>query len=164
MSRTVRESLEGSITATADVDAAVRIRVALARINRSLRLSSDRTITPSQTSALARIGESGSLRLGVLATLEGIAPATMSKVVDSLDTQGLVQRGPDALDGRACLIQLSSDGQALLHRLRATSDAAIDQSLASLSPTERTTVQRALPVLEKLSRLLQANAATSLNP
>lgn len=130
------------------------LRVAVARIHRALRAQTHRPTTPSQTSALARIDQAGSLRLGVLASLEGIAPATMSRVVDSLETQGLIERVPDPRDGRASLIQLSAEGRELLHRLRTTSTAAIDQALASLSNGERDLMRRALPVLEKLSSRL----------
>src|ERR1019366_8593968 len=111
------------------VSTAVGLRVAVARIYRSLRARSDHQLTPSSTSALARVAHEGPIRLGVLAQLEGIAPATMSKVVDNLQAQRLLVRVPDALDGRASLIELSDEGAALLHQLRSTSTRAIDQAL-----------------------------------
>ncbi len=141
-----------------EVTTAVAVRVAVARIYRFLRIRTERNITPSQTSALARIGQAGPLRLGALAQLEGIAPATMSRVVDSLEAQALIERVPDALDGRASLIQLSREGGELLHQMQSTSTVAIDQALASLSASERALMERAVPVLEKLSDLLQASA------
>ena len=149
-------------TAASDIDTAVGLRVAVARIHRSLRVQADRRLTLSETSALARIDQARSLRLGALAKLEGIAPATMSKVVDSLQVRGFVERVPDALDGRASLIQMSPAGVKFLHRWRTTTTAAIDQALASLSASERVLMRRALPVLEKLSDHLQANAADHL--
>jgi DNA-binding MarR family transcriptional regulator len=147
-------------TSAASVNTAVGLRVAVARIYRSLRARSDHQLTPSATSALARIAHGGPLRLGVLAQLEGIAPATMSKVVDNLETQRFIVRVPDVLDGRASLIELSDEGAALLHQIRSTSTRAIDQALASLSDTERSALDRAVPILEKLSELLQANTSS----
>jgi len=147
-------------TSAPGVNTAVGLRVAVARIYRSLRTRSDHQLTPSATSALARIAHEGPLRLGVLAQLEGIAPATMSKVVDNLETQRFIVRVPDVLDGRASLIELSDEGAALLHQIRSTSTRAIDQALASLSATERSALDRAVPILEKLSELLQANTSS----
>ena len=147
-------------TSASGVNTAVGLRVAVARIYRSLRARSDHQLTPSATSALARIAHGGPLRLGVLAQLEGIAPATMSKVVDNLETQRFIVRVPDVLDGRASLIELSDEGVALLHQIRSISTRAIDQALASLSATERGALDRAVPILEKLSELLQANTSS----
>ena len=147
-------------TSAPGVNTAVGLRVAVVRIYRSLRARSDHQLTPSATSALARIAHGGPLRLGVLAQLEGIAPATMSKVVDNLETQRFIVRVPDVLDGRASLIELSDEGAALLHQIRSTSTRAIDQALASLSDTERSALDRAVPILEKLSELLQANTSS----
>ncbi len=147
-------------TSSSNVSTAVSLRVAVARIYRSLRAGTDHQLTPSGTSALARVGHEGPLRLGVLAQLEGIAPATMSKVIDNLEVQGLTVRVPDVLDGRASLIELSSEGVALLHQIRSTNTRAIDQALASLSDTERTALDRAVPILEKMSELLQANTSS----
>jgi len=146
---------------SSNVSTAVGLRVAVARIYRSLRSRSDHQLTPSGTSALARVANEGPLRLGALAQLEGIAPATMSKVVDHLAAQGLLVRVPDALDGRASLIELSKKGVALLHEIRSTSTFAIDQALASLSIEERATLDLAVPILEKLSDLLHATTSAS---
>jgi len=154
-----RRSTPGS-TSSSDVGTAVSLRVAVARIHRSLRARTDHQLTPSGTSALARVAHEGPLRLGVLAQLEGIAPATMSKVIDNLEVQGLTVRVPDVLDGRASLIELSSEGVALLHQIRSTNTRAIDQALASLSLSERTALDRAVPILEKMSELLQANTSS----
>ena len=144
---------------TADV--AVDLRVAIARIYRSLRASADHRVTPSQSSALARIGQAGPLRLGALAQLEGIAPATMSKVVDSLEVQGLVERTPDVADGRASLVTLSADGTSLLDHLRSSSTAALDRALITLDVDELDLLRQTLPVLEKVSSHLQADVAKS---
>ena len=156
MGTTPRDRATRVSTPTAGVSTAVGLRVAVARIYRSLRTRSDHRLTPSATSALARVGHEGPLRLGVLAQLEGVAPATMSKVVDHLAGEGLLVRVPDAHDGRASLIELSDQGTALLNQIRSTSTLAIDQALASLSAAERSTLDRAVPILEKLSEFLQS--------
>ena len=143
-----------------EVDGAVEeasgLRVALVRIYRQLRARSGSDITPSQSSALARIEQSGPIRLGSLAELEGTTAATMSRVIDSLGQRQLIDRVPDPLDGRASLIQLSPEGGALLHGLRVRNTEALRSALAELSPQQRKAVRQAIPVLELLSDLLQS--------
>ena len=143
-----------------EVDGAVEeasgLRVALVRIYRQLRTRSGSDITPSQSSALARIEQSGPIRLGSLAELEGTTAATMSRVIDSLAQRQLIDRVPDPLDGRASLIQLSPEGGALLHGLRVRNTEALRSALAELSPQQRKAVRQAIPVLELLSDLLQS--------
>jgi DNA-binding MarR family transcriptional regulator len=143
-----------------EVDGAVEeasgLRVALVRIYRQLRARSGSDITPSQSSALARIEQSGPIRLGSLAELEGTTAATMSRVIDSLAQRQLIDRVPDPLDGRASLIQLSPEGGALLHGLRVRNTEALRSALAELSPQQRKAVRQAIPVLELLSDLLQS--------
>jgi len=112
-------------------------------------------ITPSQSSALARIESDGPVRLGTLAELEGTTPATMSRVIDSLADLGLIERVTDPLDGRARLVQLSPEGGALLTDLRRRNTEALRTAIADLDDAERATVTAAIPVLQHLSDLLQ---------
>src|SRR5271169_2488497 len=136
------------------LDTAVALRVAVARIHRALRSRAERPVTASQSSALARIEQEGPVRLGVLAQLEGVAAATMSKVVDGLEEHGLIERVADEADGRASLVRLSADGAATLHELRAASTLAISSVLEELDAPESACLREALPVLEHLAELL----------
>lgn len=140
-----------------DVREAAALLVSLTRISRQLRSSSRSAkddVTPSQTSALARIEQLGPLRLGVLAEVEGTSAATMCKVVDGLETRNLVTRVPDPEDGRASNLQLSGEGGALLAELRARSTEALRTALAALDVGERDVVAQTIAVLERLSDLL----------
>jgi DNA-binding MarR family transcriptional regulator len=140
-----------------DVREAAALLVSLTRISRQLRSSSRSAkddVTPSQTSALARIEQSGPLRLGVLAEVEGTSAATMCKVVDGLETRNLVTRVPDPEDGRASNLQLSGEGGALLAELRARSTEALRTALAALDVGERDVVAQTIALLERLSDLL----------
>ncbi len=139
------------------VEEASDLRVALLRIQRQLRTRSGSDITPSQSSALSRIEQSGPVRLGSLAELEGTTAATMSRVIDSLADRQLIERVPDPDDGRASLVRLSPEGGALLHGLRARYTEALRGALADLSDEEQRVVRRAIPVLERLSDLLQSS-------
>ena len=139
------------------VEEASGLRVALVRIQRQLRAKSGSDITPSQSSALARIEQSGPVRLGTLAELEGTTAATMSRVIDSLADRSLIERVADPQDGRASLVRISSQGGALLHDLRARNTEALRGALDQLSDEEQRVVRRAIPVLERLSDLMQTS-------
>ena len=137
------------------LDDAVAIRVAVARLQRQLRARMGGQLTPSQSSALARLEQYGALRLGTLAEHEGTSAAAMSKIVASLEDLHLVERAPDATDGRATLLALSPKGGSLLRDLRARGASALASALDSMSAAERTSIRRALPALDRLSALLQ---------
>jgi DNA-binding MarR family transcriptional regulator len=138
------------------VEEASGLRVALLRIQRQLRSKTASDITPSQSSALARIEQSGPVRLGSLAELEGTTAASMSRIIDSLADRRLIERVADPLDGRASLVRLSPEGGALLHELRARSTEVMRRAMTGLSEEEQRVLRRAVPVLERLSDLLQS--------
>jgi DNA-binding MarR family transcriptional regulator len=139
------------------VEEAAGLLVALTRISRQLRSRSRSAIddvTPSQTSALARIEQLGPLRLGALAEIEGTSAATMCRIVDGLEERRLITRVSDPVDGRASNLQLSGEGGALLSELRARSTEALRRALAELGLAEREVVAQTISVLERLSDLL----------
>jgi DNA-binding MarR family transcriptional regulator len=139
----------------AAVEEATGLGVAIVRIQRHLRARSGSDMTPSQSSALARIEQDGPLRLGALAELEGTTAATMSRVIDSLSSRSLIERVPDPVDGRASLVRLSPEGGVLLGALRARYTEALRRALSELTPSERAVIRRAVPVMTRLGELLQ---------
>jgi len=139
-----------------DVEEATALGVAIVRIQRQLRARAGSDMTPSQSSALARIEQHGPLRLGALAELEGTTAPTMSRVVDSLSERDLIERVPDPLDGRASLVRLRPEGAALLQGMRARSSDALRRALAGLTGDERAAVRATVPALDRLGDLLQA--------
>ena len=137
-----------------DNAAAAALRVTIARIYRALRLSATSGITPSQGSVLFRIEQSEPVRMGVLAHHERITPATLSKVVDSLESLGLVERVPDPLDGRVTLVRLSAAGRRLIEAQRDASTLALEQALAQLGSADRDALLHSMSALERLSEIL----------
>jgi DNA-binding MarR family transcriptional regulator len=144
--------------ADAGVEEAAQLRVALVRLQRQLRARSDSSLTASQTSVLARVEESGPLRMGALAKAEGTSPATVCRLIDSLAQDGLIERVPDPLDGRASLVQASPEGASLLRAVRAQGTAALRSALDDLSVGERSLIRQALPALQALTDRLQGGS------
>ena len=120
------------------------------RLARRLRRTADGGLTATQLSALATIESRGPLRLGDLAAAEGIAPPTVSRLVDHLEGAGLVRRQTDARDGRSFLVALTPAGMALLAELRSTGTRLLDRAMASLGEDDQATLVAAVPVLERL--------------
>lgn len=143
-----------SVRTTEDNAAASALRVTIARIYRALRLSTTSGITPSQGSVLFRIEQSEPVRMGVLAHHERITPATLSKVVDSLESLGLVERVPDPLDGRVTLLKVSRAGRDFTEAQRRASTRALEQALAELTPSDRDALLHSMSSLERLAEIL----------
>ncbi|WOC11845.1 MarR family winged helix-turn-helix transcriptional regulator [Gordonia sp. MP11Mi] len=61
----------------------------------------------------------GSIRASELAAVMSADPSTTSRHVAQLVDAGLVRRGPDPDDGRACLLELTDDGVKRVGQLSA---------------------------------------------
>ena len=128
-----------------------RLRLAITRLARQLRQTSESDLSPTQGSVLATIGKSGPLTLGELAELERVAGPTITKVVALLHEKGLVDKITDPADRRFVRVQLTADGQALLERTRARKTAWLARQLHDLSPDELDRLVAAADVLEHLT-------------
>ena len=135
----------------ADSDAAARLRRAVARLSRRLRRPGLGELTQSQLSGLATVSRCMPVRLGDLATREGVSASTVSRLVDSLVERGMVIRVRDPDDARSSLVSATADGLAFLDDLRRNGTTLIDGGLRSLGDTDRAAVLAALPALERLA-------------
>ncbi|MGC8463542.1 MAG: MarR family winged helix-turn-helix transcriptional regulator [Acidimicrobiales bacterium] len=136
------------------VDDVTALRVVLVRLQRQLRAHVGGALTPSQASVLARIEHEGPMRMGALAEAEGTSAATVSRLVDTLETQCLVVRVPDPVDGRASVVQLSGEGARFLEQLRSRSTEVLRRAFEQVGVDERTAIARALPALAALTEHL----------
>lgn len=145
--------LTGSVTAdpaAVPIDVA-RLRVAIARVSRSLRRHELAGLTPTQLSALATVEQAGPLRLGDLAAAEKIAPSTLTRLVTKLEERGYVQREPVPGDARASTLVVTDEGHAILERIRQESTTLLAGSLRRLSPGQLEALAAALPALERIA-------------
>jgi DNA-binding MarR family transcriptional regulator len=141
-----------SVDHAADVqtEIAARLRLVVGRLHRRIRIDGRESIPPLQLSALATLELHGPLRLSELARREAVTAPTMSRVLASLDLQGLVRRDPDPQDARGVLITLSPAGTGRLNEVRSHRTALIARRLARLDPQLRHTLGAAMPALEAL--------------
>lgn len=133
-----------------DTATTARLRLALLRVARRLRQRAAAGVTPSQLSALVTIDRSGPLPLRDLAALENISPSTLTRIVNALEHEGLIERRPDPTDRRVTVVALSRSGRRLLAEARDRSAAYLAGRVAALTPAEQRVLVDALPILEKL--------------
>lgn len=140
-------------TEEALVAQSARLIDALRRINRSLRHHATTTLTLGNLSALAAIVDAGRIRPGDLALREGIAPATISRIIGHLEQAGLIARHPDPNDGRSYFLAATDKGAADLIEVRRSRSAALLEHLQHLDTGDRTLLFAALPALESLAAI-----------
>jgi DNA-binding MarR family transcriptional regulator len=134
--------------ADAEDELASRIRAAVTRLNRKLRQQSLAGLSPAQASALGMVNKLGSPTLGELAAAEQVQPPTVTRVVASLESAGLVTRETDGADRRVVRVGMTSEGRRNLQRIRTLKNAYLTRRLAALDPAE-------MVLAEDLTRLLE---------
>ncbi|HEX2902728.1 MAG TPA: MarR family transcriptional regulator [Jatrophihabitans sp.] len=133
-------------------DDAARLRIAFARISRSIeRTSADVGYTRSQLSVLGTIVRLKSAGMGELAEQESLNPTMLSRVVGKLEAAGLIVRTPDVDDRRAVQVAPTPAGRSLHLKLRKRRSDLISAQLAGLSPGRSEQLLQALPALEELA-------------
>ena len=134
------------------VTIAARLQLIVGRLMRTIRQHAAAGLSPSQVSALVTVDECGPLRISTLATRESLGAPAATRVVATLEEAGLVTRCADPDDKRASLISLTRSGGETLTALRSQRTSGVGAQLDALSDVERRLLERALPVLEKISQ------------
>ncbi|PXY31028.1 MarR family winged helix-turn-helix transcriptional regulator [Prauserella muralis] len=127
-----------------------RLFLAIGRLSRSLRQAGAPGPGHGAISALATLSAYGQLRLGDLAAKEGVAAATMSRIVAALVEAGYVRRESDPVDRRAWLATVTEEGEQMLSGVRSTRVHELGKRIERLSPEHRQALAAALPALEAL--------------
>ncbi|WP_243062054.1 MarR family winged helix-turn-helix transcriptional regulator [Humibacter sp. RRB41] len=138
-----------------DVDATARLRGVVNRLSRQFNASARHEgLTPTQASVLGLIAFRESMSLTDVATLEGLNPTMVSRVIGRLDELGLIVRQPSAADLRVTLVALTPEGQAMHKRVKQQKGQVIADGLDRLDDADQASIMAALPALEALSGAL----------
>ena len=105
-------------------------------------------LTPTQFSALVRLGELGECSQNDLGRRAHMDAATIKGVVDRLVIKGMVASADNPADRRQRVITLTKFGVSVLGRLKRIGHEITEETLESLSPEERKTL------LSLISRIL----------
>jgi DNA-binding MarR family transcriptional regulator len=149
----VLTSSDPNAAPTADaVEVAGRLRYSVFRLARLLRQQDDSGHAPALLSALAVVEREGPLTLGELAVQEQVSPPTITKVVDTLESRGLVERNRDETDRRVCRVRSTARGRRQLEASRTRRTAWLATQLRGLEPTDLDRLAAALDVIEQLTK------------
>jgi DNA-binding MarR family transcriptional regulator len=129
------------------------LRPALLQVGRELRREA-RSLgaSPEQVALLVSIKYAPGIGLRELAARERVSPPAMTKHVDRLERDGLVERRPSEEDRRRVGVTLTDEGQRLLRRVRSRRTAWLAQRLGELDERELAALEAAVAPLTRLLR------------
>jgi DNA-binding MarR family transcriptional regulator len=140
---------------TSDIGLASELRVAVGRLARRIKqLYEDGEVTFSETSVLSRLEREGRVTPRRLADGEHVRPQAIVAILNSLERQHFVERVPDPGDGRQVLITLKDAGREALSAQGSVVNHALAKAMTELGASEREQVKRAIPLIERLARLM----------
>ncbi len=138
-----------------DADTGGRLRGVITKLSRQLNASAaGEGLTPSQASALGLIAFRGPLSLAELASIEGLNPTMVSRIVGKLDDSRLIRRVADANDMRRASVEVTPDGDQLNELIKSKRGASVAEAFNRLTPDEQESVLSALSALESLAKEL----------
>jgi DNA-binding MarR family transcriptional regulator len=135
---------------TVQPDLSPRLRLAITRTARRLRQEADAGLSPSLTAALATLERHGPLTPSRLAEIERIQRPTVTRLLATLENDGLVERMADPDDGRVSIVSVTKEGRALVKKLRSRKNAYLSKRLRHLDDDELETLERATAILERI--------------
>jgi DNA-binding MarR family transcriptional regulator len=139
-----------------DDDGAIRLRRVIGKLARQLNSSSTgEGVTPSQASVLGLIVARGPISLAELASLEGLNPTMLSRVIGRLQELELISRIPDPADLRSASVASTPAGQRVDQQIKAGRAAAVAKNLKLLSEDQVRALGDALPALEALAEAMR---------
>ncbi|MDA8040696.1 MAG: MarR family transcriptional regulator [Actinomycetota bacterium] len=162
--RSARSATSGNRELTAGSDEAARLRTAVTRLARRLRpTAAAGYLTVSEVDVLGTVARRGPVRLSDLASLAGLNPTMLSRVVAKLENLGLLERRVDDGDRRVSLVHVTAAGSALHERVRCERTDVLSKQLTAMPSSARRALYEALPALELLAeRLLSEGSGHEL--
>jgi len=137
-------------TSKRDEELAGRIHSAAIHLLRRLRREDAGSgLNAPRLSALSVLVFAGEVTLGDLAAAEQVRPPTMTRMVDALAELGLVEKRPNAKDGRSTLIRATPAGKELMLAGRERRVRALAAEIARLDPGEREQLAAGTEILSR---------------
>ncbi len=118
-----------------------------------IRLPSVRRFNFSTLSVLHTLARRGPLRLTDLTATEQLKQPALTSLVAKLERDGLVFRAPDPRDGRAVLLSLTAEGQAIVDSRRVSRVERLAELVDQLSDEERALLSDSARVLKRLTEI-----------
>ena len=127
-----------------------RLHSAAIHLLRQVRVQDSATgLAPARLSALSVLVFSGAMSLNDLAQAEQVRPPTMSRIVDALESAGLIRRTVNPQDRRAVVLEATEKGIAILWQGRKRRVRFLAKHLSRLSEQERKQIDAAIKAIQK---------------
>ncbi len=130
-----------------------RLRLALLRVVRKIRTSTDESITPSQVAVLSTLSLHGPSTVGQIAEYENVKPPSASRIVSALEERGFIKRTPHVRDARSHTVALTPAAEKWLKKNRATEATWLSGQLEQLTAKDVKALKAVVPALEHLLEL-----------
>lgn len=127
------------------------LALTVARLNRRLRQERHSDLTPSQMSVLGTLRQHGPTSPSSIAQRERVSAPSITRTLNCLADDGLVEREPNPDDGRQVLVRLSDLGEKTLSEERKRRDAWLDRRLRDLDARERAVLREASAILTRIT-------------
>ena len=105
-------------------------------------------LTRSQWQILAYLAQNEGINQKGLAELLEIEPITLGRIVDKLETLGLIERNPHPSDRRTWLLHLVEAARPKLEQIRELGDVTHREALAGVSEDEGQCLLRTLEAMK----------------
>ena len=115
-------------------------------------------LSVAQLELLSLVEENPGVRPGDLAGLLRLAANSVSTLANAMVGAGMLQRSPGATDKRTVEFTLTPQGAQLVAQWRMTNTDLLLSAIADLGAREQKALTRALPVLEHLVAVIDAQA------
>jgi DNA-binding MarR family transcriptional regulator len=126
------------------------------------RRAQDLGLSQAQWRTLARLSLQEGVNQATLAESLEIQPITLTRLIDRLQSAGLVERRPDPADRRAVRLYLTAQAQPLIQRMQALAAETREEAMKGLSAEARRTLTDGLRHMKQ--RLLEAELANRSHP
>lgn len=132
---------------------AARLDSAATRLVRQMRLADSPTdVSPARLAALATVSSRGPISLAALAATERVSAPTMSRIVESLVRDGLVEREQDPSNRRTVRISATQHGLTALGHGRKGQVEALSARLQLFGDSEKRALLRGIELMERLTK------------
>ncbi|HEY3989507.1 MAG TPA: MarR family transcriptional regulator [Acidobacteriaceae bacterium] len=153
-------AIHNSDNETREIDlSATHVWLVLWKAGRAVEVRAERSIARfgmvrSDFGVLEALLHRGPLSAKQLGAKVLLTSGSITAAVDRLAARGLVRRGDDTEDRRACIVHLTAAGRRLIERAFAQHRAEMEKALEDFSVEERRAL---LPLLRRLGRTAEAS-------
>lgn len=95
-------------------------------------------VNPQELMVLSELSRHGTMRVkDIVVRLVGVSPSTLTRILDRLEKEGLIQRSLNPMDRRSFRVTLTERGHTIVEDYTAHLEDVVRRMLDPLTPAER---------------------------